>query len=105
MINIGIKRKSLEEVYSTIETTYSKGFFRKLLAFSGPAYHVSVCYMDQGNWTTDIAGGSQFGYKLIWVLLMSNVMALLLQSFSARLGIVRGRDCSEHNQLRLCFVA
>ena len=95
MINLNIKRKSLEEVHNTIETANPKGFFRKLLAFSGPAYLVSVGYMDPGNWATDIAGGSQFGYKLMWVLLMSNVMALLLQSLSARLGIVRGRDLAQ----------
>jgi len=89
------QRNSLEEVHSTIKTDYPKGFFRKLLAFSGPAYLVSVGYMDPGNWATDIAGGSQFGYKLLWVLLMSNVMALLLQSLSARLGIVRGRDLAQ----------
>jgi manganese transport protein len=65
------------------------------MAFIGPAYLVSVGYMDPGNWATDIAGGSQFGYKLIWVLLMSNLMALLLQSLSARLGIVRGLDLAQ----------
>jgi len=95
MIHTDLKRKSLEEVHGTIDTAYSKGFFKKLLAFSGPAYLVSVGYMDPGNWATDIAGGSQFGYKLMWVLLMSNVMALLLQSLSARLGIVRGRDLAQ----------
>ena len=63
--------------------------------FIGPAYLVSVVYMDPGNWATDIAGGSQFGYKLIWVLLMSNLIALLLQSLSARLGIVRGLDLAQ----------
>ncbi|HYK55804.1 MAG TPA: Nramp family divalent metal transporter, partial [Flavisolibacter sp.] len=64
----------------------------------GPAYLVSVGYMDPGNWATDLAGGSQFGYTLIWVLLMSNLMALLLQSLSARLGIVRGRDLAQANR-------
>jgi manganese transport protein len=83
--------KSLEEVNESIDTRKKTGFFRKLMAFAGPAYLVSVGYMDPGNWATDIAGGSQFGYKLIWVLLMSNIMAVLLQSLSARLGIVRGR--------------
>jgi manganese transport protein len=87
--------KSLEEVHETIDTRKQAGFFRKLLAFAGPAYLVSVGYMDPGNWATDIAGGSQFGYKLIWVLLMSNIMAVLLQSLSARLGIVRGRDLAQ----------
>ncbi len=87
--------KSLEEVHASVDTTKKKGFFRKLLAFMGPAYLISVGYMDPGNWATDIAGGSRFGYKLIWVLLMSNLMALLLQSLSARLGIVSGRDLAQ----------
>ena len=87
--------KSLEEVHATVDTTAKKGFFKKLFAFMGPAYLVSVGYMDPGNWATDIAGGSQFGYTLIWVLLMSNIMAVVLQSLSARLGIVRGRDLAQ----------
>src|SRR5918993_2084425 len=90
-------RKSLSEVNSSVDTTQGKGW-RKLLAFLGPAYLVSVGYMDPGNWATDIAGGSRFGYALIWVLLMSNMMALLLQSLSARLGIVRGRDLAQANR-------
>ena len=90
-----IQHKSLEEVHGTVNTHTTGGFFKKLLAFLGPAYLVSVGYMDPGNWATDIAGGSQFGYKLIWVLLMSNIMAVLLQSLSARLGIVRGRDLAQ----------
>ena len=89
------RRKSLEEVHGTIETTGKKSPWKRLLAFLGPAYLVSVGYMDPGNWATDIAGGSQFGYKLIWVLLMSNIMALLLQSLCARLGVVRGRDLAQ----------
>lgn len=87
--------KSLEEVNASVDTTKQLGFWRKLLSFVGPAYLVSVGYMDPGNWATDIAGGSQFGYKLIWVLLMSNLMALLLQSLSARLGVVRGKDLAQ----------
>lgn len=86
--------KSLSEVHSSVETSKS-GFWKKLLAFLGPAYLVSVGYMDPGNWATDIAGGSQFGYKLLWVLLMSNLMALLLQSLSAKLGLVRGLDLAQ----------
>lgn len=86
--------ESLGEVHSTIKTSGKKGW-RKLLAFIGPAYLVSVGYMDPGNWATDIAGGSQFGYQLIWVLLMSNLIALLLQSLSARLGIVQGLDLAQ----------
>lgn len=87
-------RKSLSEVNSSIDATKAKGW-RKLLAFLGPAYLVSVGYMDPGNWATDIAGGARFGYALIWVLLMSNIMALLLQSLSARLGIVRQLDLAQ----------
>lgn len=90
---------SLSEVHASIDTTSTKRKgFRKILAFFGPAYLVSVGYMDPGNWATDLQGGSQFGYKLIWVLLMSNLMALLLQSLSARLGIVRGRDLAQANR-------
>ncbi|WP_439882346.1 Nramp family divalent metal transporter [Pontibacter sp. MBLB2868] len=87
--------KSLEEVHSSIDTTTPTSFWRRLMAFLGPAYLVSVGYMDPGNWATDIAGGSQFGYKLVWVLLMSNLMAILLQSLSARLGVVRGKDLAQ----------
>jgi manganese transport protein len=94
-MKISNQSKSLEEVHESIDTRNKGGFFRKLLAFAGPAYLVSVGYMDPGNWATDIAGGSQFGYKLIWVLLMSNIMAVLLQSLSGRLGIVRGRDLAQ----------
>lgn len=86
---------SLPEVHESVDTTRRKSGWRKALAFLGPAYLISVGYMDPGNWATDIAGGSQFGYSLIWVLLMSNLMAMLLQSLSARLGIVRGRDLAQ----------
>lgn len=86
---------SLSEVHSSVDVREVKGFWKKLFAFLGPAYLVSVGYMDPGNWATDIAGGSQFGYKLIWVLLMSNLIALLLQSLSARLGLVRGIDLAQ----------
>ncbi|HUR66398.1 MAG TPA: Nramp family divalent metal transporter [Chitinophagaceae bacterium] len=90
---------SLSEVHQSVDTTSTKRKgWRRTLAFLGPAYLVSVGYMDPGNWATDLAGGSQFGYKLIWVLLMSNLMALLLQSLSARLGIVRGRDLAQANR-------
>ncbi len=89
------QKQSLSEVNATVETETKKGFWKKLFAFMGPAYMISVGYMDPGNWATDIAGGSQFGYTLLWVLLMSNLMALLLQSLSARLGIVSGRDLAQ----------
>lgn len=86
---------SLSEVHGSVPVGSGLSKGRKFLAFIGPAYMVSVGYMDPGNWATDIAGGSHFGYSLIWVLLMSNLMALLLQSMSARLGIVRGRDLAQ----------
>ncbi len=88
-----VNRKSLSEVNASVDT--NRRGWRKLFAFLGPAYLVSVGYMDPGNWATDIAGGSKFGYSLIWVLLMSNLMALLLQSLSARLGIVRQLDLAQ----------
>jgi manganese transport protein len=72
-----------------------RGWWRRAFAFVGPAYLVSVGYMDPGNWATDIAGGAQFGYTLMWVLLMSNAMAILLQTLSARLGIVTGYDLAQ----------
>lgn len=86
--------QSLGNVHSSV-TTENKAGWRKIMAFLGPAYLVSVGYMDPGNWATDIAGGSAFGYKLIWVLFASNLIALLLQSLSARLGIVRGLDLAQ----------
>src|SRR6476620_2807305 len=93
-----VKEESLSEVHGTVNTTKNSGKLKKILAFFGPAYLVSVGYMVPGNWATDLAGGSKFGYTLIWVLLMSNLMALLLQSLSARLGIVRQRDLAQANR-------
>ncbi|RYZ48050.1 MAG: iron/manganese transporter, partial [Chitinophagaceae bacterium] len=91
--------ESLSEVHQSVDTTnLSKPKWKRVLSYFGPAYLVSVGYMDPGNWATDLQGGSQFGYKLIWVLLMSNLMALLLQTLSARLGIVRGRDLAQANR-------
>lgn len=90
---------SLSEVHQSVDTTnFKKPNWRRILSFFGPAYLVSVGYMDPGNWATDLAGGSKYGYTLIWVLLMSNLMALLLQSLSARLGIIRGRDLAQANR-------
>ena len=86
--------RSLGEVHSSVGTSHSS-VWRRMLAFSGPAYLVSVGYMDPGNWGTDLLGGSQFGYQLLWVLVMSNAMAVLLQTLSARLGIVRGLDLAQ----------
>jgi len=90
--------QSLSEVHGSIDTTNKKRGWRKMFSFLGPAYLISVGYMDPGNWATDLAGGSKYGYSLIWVLLMSNLMALLLQGLSARLGIVRGRDLAQANR-------
>ena len=98
MISKTISENSLSEVHETIDINSKKIGWRRILAFFGPAYLVSVGYMDPGNWATDLAGGSKYGYTLIWVLLMSNIMALLLQSLSARLGIVRGRDLAQANR-------
>ncbi|MBP6731976.1 MAG: Nramp family divalent metal transporter, partial [Chitinophagales bacterium] len=87
--------KSLEEVHGTIDTTQGQTWWKRFFLFAGPAFLVAVGYMDPGNWATDIAGGSKYGYSLLWVLLMSNAIALLLQTLSARLGIVRGRDLAQ----------
>src|ERR1700749_4241009 len=89
---------SLSNVHNSISTANKIGW-RRILAFIGPAYLVSVGYMDPGNWATDIAGGSAFGYRLIWILFASNLIALLLQSLSARLGIVRGLDLAKASNL------
>jgi manganese transport protein len=90
-----MQEESLSEVHRSVPIPEGKNKWKKFFAFVGPAYLVSVGYMDPGNWATDIAGGSMFGYQLLWVLLMSNLMALLLQSLSARLGIVRGLDLAQ----------
>ena len=86
--------RSLADVHSTVDTA-DMPVWRRLFAFAGPAYLVSVGYMDPGNWATDLEGGARFGYTLIWVLVMSNLMAILLQTLSARLGIVSGRDLAQ----------
>src|SRR5437016_535857 len=90
---------SLAEAYRTVELARGS-WFRKLLAFAGPGYLVAVGYMDPGNWATDLAGGSRFGYTLLSVILLSNLMAVLLQGLSSKLGIVTGRDlaqaCRDH---------
>jgi len=88
------QRKSLDEVHSSVTTQHPK-LLKRIFAFAGPAYLVSVGYMDPGNWATDLEGGSRFGYALVWVILMSNMMAVLLQTLSARLGIVTGKDLAQ----------
>ncbi len=88
-------RPSLAEVHRSIRIPDGKGFWRKMLAYAGPGYLVSVGYMDPGNWATDIAGGSRFGYTLLSVILLSNLMAILLQSLCVRLGVATGRDLAQ----------
>jgi len=91
---------SLPEVHRSMKIPKNGSWFRKFLAFAGPGYLVAVGYMDPGNWATDIAGGSMFGYSLLFVILLSNVMAMLLQGLAGKLGIVTGRDlaqaCRDH---------
>ena len=98
---------SLPEVYRSISIP-EKGFWRKLLAYAGPGYLISVGYMDPGNWATDIAGGSRFGYTLLSVVLLSNLMAMLLQSLCVRLGVATGKDlaqaCRDYFGKRVSFV-
>src|SRR5262245_41383198 len=86
---------SLPEVHGSIPVPQTAGFWRKLLAFAGPGYLVAVGYMDPGNWATDLAGGARYGYTLLSVIMLSNLMAILLQALSARLGIVSGRDLAQ----------
>src|SRR5689334_21105976 len=86
---------SLAEAYATILVPRTAGFWRKALAFAGPGYLVAVGYMDPGNWATDLAGGARFGYALLSVVLISNLMAILLQALALRLGIVMGRDLAQ----------
>jgi manganese transport protein len=97
---------SLSEVHRSVEV-HGATWFRKLLAFAGPGYLVAVGYMDPGNWATDLAGGSRFGYALLSVILLSNLMAVLLQGLASKLGIVTGRDlaqaCRDHYSRRTGF--
>ena len=86
---------SLSEVHGSVSIPKNYGMFKRFLAFAGPAYLISAGYMDPGNWATDIEGGSRFGYQLLWVILTSNLLAVLLQTLSARLGIVTGRDLAQ----------
>src|SRR6188472_3277775 len=91
---------SLPEVHGSVPIPLTGGFWRKMLAFAGPGFLVSVGYMDPGNWATDLAGGSRYGYSLLSVILISNVMAILLQHLCVKLGVVTGRDlaqaCRDH---------
>src|SRR5688572_31261558 len=98
---------SLAEVYRSVPVTGAT-WWRKILAFAGPGYLVAVGYMDPGNWATDLAGGSRFGYTLLSVILISNLMAVLLQGLSSKLGIVTGRDlaqaCRDHYSRPVSFM-
>ena len=101
-------RPSLPEVHRSIPVPNSKGFWRKMLAYAGPGYLVSVGYMDPGNWATDLAGGAKFGYALLSMILLSNLMAILLQSLCVRLGVATGRDlaqaCRDYFSPRVSFL-
>jgi manganese transport protein len=90
----GIPARSLDEVHGSVHVAH-RNPLKRLFAFLGPAYLVSVGYMDPGNWATDLEGGARFGYTLLWVLLMSNLMAVLLQTLAARLGVVTGHDLAQ----------
>jgi manganese transport protein len=91
----GHDRRSLGDLHRSVPVPHGSSWVRRLFAFAGPAYLVSVGYMDPGNWATDLAGGARFGMRLLWVLLMSNLMAVLLQTLSARLGVVTGKDLAQ----------
>src|SRR5919202_6587594 len=87
--------KSLSEVHRSITIPRNASFFRKMLAFSGPGYLVAVGYMDPGNWATDLAGGSRFGYALLFVILLSSIFAMFLQHLTVKLGVVTGKDLAQ----------
>ncbi|WP_433967813.1 Nramp family divalent metal transporter [Tunturiibacter gelidiferens] len=89
------QRPSLPEVFSSVRLTQSPGFWRRLFGFLGPGFLISVGYMDPGNWATDLAGGSKYGYTLLYVIMLSNLMAILLQSLALKLGIATERDLAQ----------
>jgi manganese transport protein len=99
--------RSLSEVHRTLPVPHSGSFYRKVLAFAGPGFLVAVGYMDPGNWATDLAGGSKYNYTLLSVIMISNLMAILLQSLSLKLGIATGRDlaqaCRDHYSRPVSF--
>ncbi len=92
---VSIAEPSLPEVHSTVSVSRSPFYWRRLLGFLGPGFLISVGYMDPGNWATDIAGGSRFGYTLLFVIMASNLMAILLQSLSLKLGVATERDLAQ----------
>src|SRR5450432_4397202 len=99
---------SLSEVHRTLVVPSSAGFFRTLLAFAGPGFLIAVGYMDPGNWATDLAGGSKYNYTLLSVIMISNLMAILLQTLAIKLGVVTGRDlaaaCRDHFSRPVSFL-
>src|SRR4051794_3376696 len=98
---------SLPEAFATVRVHEGASFWRKLLAFTGPGMLVAVGYMDPGNWATDLEGGAKFGYRLLSVVLISNLMAILLQHLALKLGVVTGRDlaqaCRDHYSRPVAF--
>src|SRR6202047_2739441 len=102
-----VARPSLPEIYRSLPIPQSAGFLRKLLAFAGPGFLVAVGYMDPGNWATDLAGGSKYNYSLLSVIMMSHLMAILLQALSLKLGIATGRAlaqaCRDHYSKPVSF--
>src|SRR6516225_3312586 len=90
-----VPEPSLPEVHASVGVSNSPFYWRRLLGFLGPGFLISVGYMDPGNWATDIAGGSQFGYTLLFVIMVSNLMAILLQSLSLKLGVATERDLAQ----------
>lgn len=103
-----MKTPSLPESFQSIPVPYHWPWWRKMLAFAGPGYLVAVGYMDPGNWATDLAGGSGFGYRLLSVILLSNLMAILLQYLAGKMGVVMGRDlsqaCRDHYPFPVTFI-
>src|ERR1700739_798086 len=93
--SIGLQEPSLPEVHASVSISHSRVYWRRLLGFLGPGFLISVGYMDPGNWATDIAGGSRFGYTLLFVIMLSNLMAILLQSLSLKLGVATERDLAQ----------
>src|SRR5271165_3508557 len=94
-LTTAIPEPSLPEVHSSVRISHSPIYWRRLLGFLGPGFLISVGYMDPGNWATDIAGGSRFGYTLLSVIMASNLMAILLQSLSLKLGVATERDLAQ----------
>src|SRR3982750_2919404 len=92
---VAVHQPSLPEVYSSVRISRSPFYWKRLLGYIGPGFMISVGYMDPGNWATDIAGGSRFGYTLLFVIMLSNLMAILLQSLSLKLGVATERDLAQ----------